>query len=311
MYNPAKPYKKEILKLIQSTWQTPYVKVKPGLYPIFQKSFSRPEIQHTDGLGTKGIYHWQKGTLKNAVLDALAMNLNDLAMSGARPYALQNHLIIPEDNHEAILKIIRELARECSLRKIAMTGGETSIHNGEQGMDLSITVSGFLERLRRNECQPGDLLIGLKSNGLHSNGFTKVREIFGKQYKSEFTRPTRIYLDLILPWLAKYQINGLMHITGGAFAKLKDILPSADAKISYPPKLQPQKIFREIFSWGVSSREMYSTFNCGVGFVLSVPPKAAKLILAESNQAGIVGEVIHGTGKVWLKSAFDEKMIKL
>src|SRR3989344_797192 len=124
MYNPTKPYKYKILKLIESTWDTPYVKVEKGLYPVIKKKFSALEISHTDGIGTKGSYHWKKRTFKNAVLDALAMNLNDLAMVGAIPYAIQNHIVLPKDDHEAILAIVKRLLAECRQRNIAMTGGE-------------------------------------------------------------------------------------------------------------------------------------------------------------------------------------------
>jgi hypothetical protein len=80
MYNPTKPYKYKILSLIESTWSSPYVKVKKGLYPVFERKILVPEVQHTDGIGTKGFYHWRKKNFRSAVLDALAMNLNDLAM---------------------------------------------------------------------------------------------------------------------------------------------------------------------------------------------------------------------------------------
>ena len=115
MYDPSKPYKRKILELIKSTWKTPYVKVFSGIYPVLHKKFSAYEIQHTDGLGTKGRFHWKKRSFRNAVLDALAMNLNDLAMAGAMPYALQNHLTLPKDDHKAILEIVKELSKECEI----------------------------------------------------------------------------------------------------------------------------------------------------------------------------------------------------
>lgn len=80
MYDPTKPYKKQILELIKQTWETPYVSVKGDIYPIIERKFSYPEVDHTDGIGTKGVYHWQQRTFGNAALDALAMNLNDLAL---------------------------------------------------------------------------------------------------------------------------------------------------------------------------------------------------------------------------------------
>lgn len=311
MYNPTKPYKHQILKLIESTWDSPYVDVTRGLYPIIKRKMSFLEIQHTDGIGTKGYYHWDKRTFKNAVLDALAMNLNDLAMVGATPYTLQNHIVLPKDDHVAILEIVSALARECRARKIAMTGGETSIHSGTSGMDISITVSGFLKNVRENKCKVGDVLVGIKSSGLHSNGITKVREIFGKQYKKEFTEPTRMYSDEILKLLETHTVHGMMHITGGAFTKLKDILGDADAGIYQPKKLQPHDIFFEMYKKGVPDKTMYTTFNCGIGFVLSVPKNQAEQIARSLKHAAIVGGVVKGDGCVHVTSAFSGKIVEL
>jgi len=310
MYNPTKPYKYKILSLIESTWSSPYVKVKRGLYPVFERKISFPEVQHTDGIGMKGFYHWRKKSFRYAVLDALAMNLNDLAMVGATPYALQNHIVLPKDDHKAILAIVRELAKECRKRKIVMTGGETSIHSDMPGMDISITVSGFVKNFPKNQCRVGDILIGIKSNGLHSNGITRVRKIFVNQNREEFTAPTRIYLDEILSVMVRHKINGMMHITGGAFTKLKDILNKADATINQPRKLQPQNIFREIYDSGVSDEKMYSTFNCGVGFVLSVPRSEAGKILSEIPNSAVLGEVVRGVGKIKILSSFSGKIIR-
>lgn len=311
MYNPTKPYKYQILKLIESTWNNPYVEVKRGLYPILKRKVSFPEIQHTDGIGTKGFYHWNKRTFQNAVLDALAMNLNDLAMVGATPYTLQNHIVLPKDDYQAILDIVKVLAKECRKRKIAMTGGETSIHSDMPGMDISITVSGFIKKIRQNQCRVGDMLVGIKSGGLHSNGITKVRAIFGKKYRKEFTEPTRIYVDEILSLLNKHKINGMMHITGGAFTKLKDILGKTDIIIHQPKELEPQDIFRQIYEKEVPDKTMYSTFNCGIGFILSVPKNEVEQIVRCVKNSAVVGKVIRGSGQVNIKSAFSEKIIKI
>lgn len=312
MYNPTKPYKHRILKLIESTWQTPYVKVERGLYPIIRKKFSFPEIQHTDGIGTKGVYHWRQRTFKNSVIDALAMNLNDLAMVGAVPYALQDHIVVPDDGEESVLEIIRALAAECKKRRIAIVGGETSHHNNADGIDISITISGFIKKVRKNKARPGDILIGLRSNGLHANGFTKVRNVFGQRaWRDDFTAPTAIYLDEVLEIFAHHTVNGAMHITGGAFTKLKDILDGALAIISQPKMLAPQKIFYELYKKGISSRSMYSTFNCGVGFVLSVPAGEVKNIIPKLKNAAVIGAVRKGNGNVKINSLFDGKWLKL
>jgi len=301
MYDPTKPYKKQILDLIEQTWETPFVSVTKNVYPIIKKKFDWLEIDHTDGIGTKGLFHWQQRSFKNAVLDALAMNLNDLALVRATPYKLQNHIIVPQDDRKAILAIIESLTQECLKRNIAITGGETSIHNNITGLDLSISVSGFIKNPKPNRFKIGDALVGIKSSGLHSNGFTKVRQVFGNKYRPDFIRPTTIYLDSILKLEKKFDINGMMHITGGAYSKLKDVLINADARLNRNHHLQPQQVFKDLYTKGISDEEMYQTFNCGIGFILSAsPPQAAKI--ASILNTEIIGEVTRGSGKVIIES---------
>jgi len=309
MYDPTKPYKKQILELIKQTWETPYVFVKESIYPIVEKKFSYLEVDHTDGIGTKGIYHWRQRTFRNAVIDALAMNLNDLALVRARPYKLQSHILVPEDDKNAILEIVETFAEECKKRDIVITGGETSVHDNIDGIEISVTVSGFISRYKPNRFEIGDVLVGIRSNGLHSNGFTKVREVFGKEYRPEFVDPTRIYLDSILALDEKFDIHGMMHVTGGAYTKLKDLLHNADVKLKRNHELQPQPIFRDLHARGVSDEEMYKIFNCGVGFVLSVFPQDADKIISELD-ADVIGEITSGTGKVKVESVFSNEEIE-
>lgn len=312
MYDTTKPYKEQVIKLIARTWHTPYVSVENG---ISRYKLQQPFIfSHVDGIGTKGIYHWEKRTFKEAVLDALAMNLNDLALQRAFPFEIIDHLFIPEDDNAAIFEIIEALSDECIKRKIAITGGETAIHNNMQGMELSIAMSGYIENQRTNKIVEGDVLIGLASNGLHSSGFTKIRQLFGEEYRKEFTKPTEIYLEKILELDKKYRINGLMHITGGAFTKLKGLLKQCNAEITRGHELELHDIFKEIYSKNVSDEEMYKTFNCGIGFVLSVSQKFTLFALhcledmTEFN-AAIIGNAVKGTGKVIIESKFSDKLV--
>jgi phosphoribosylformylglycinamidine cyclo-ligase len=312
MYNPTKPYKHEILRLIESTWKTPYLRVEKGVYPIITKRFAGKEVQHTDGIGTKGEYHWQKRTLKSAVIDALAMNLNDLAMAGAVPYALQDHLTLPDDGDKIVLELVRALATECRKYKIAITGGETSHHDTADSLDVSISVSGIVRYPQVPRFRVGDVLIGLKSSGLHSNGFTRVRKTFKRsEWRADFTKPTAIYLDTILSILEKHKVHGMMHITGGAFTKLKDLLKGADAIIEQPKSLAPQPIFHELYARGVSDKDMYTTFNCGVGFIIGVSPRDAERIIRRAPHSAVVGRVVKGSGKVHITSAFTGKQVVL
>jgi len=311
MYDPTKPYKKQIFELISKTWDTPYISVKKDIYPIFIRKIDCPEVDHTDGIGSKGEYHWQKRTFHNAVIDALAMNLNDLALVRAIPYKMQNHIVLEKDDHKAIFKIVSEMSKECQKRNIAMTGGETSIQKNTSGMDIGMTVSGFIKNEKPNQIQDGDVLIGFASDGLHSNGFTKVHELFGDELRDEFIMPTRIYLDEILEIDTKYTINGMMHMTGGSYTKLKDIITDVDLTIENDHKLKPQAIFSEIYEKGVADEEMYKTFNCGVGFIISVPEKEAGKIIREYPElTDIIGKAKAGKGNVFVKSYFSDKVIK-
>lgn len=142
MYDPSKPYIKEIQELIRTTWETPYVSVREG--GVVRKKFHWDEYPHTDGIGTKGVYHWKARSFENAVIDALAMNLNDLALMRTFPYEVVPHLFLPEDDHEAAVEIMWHLVEECRKWKIAIPGGETAIHDTSRGLEISITMRGFI-----------------------------------------------------------------------------------------------------------------------------------------------------------------------
>ena len=174
MYDTTKPYTDQIRELVKQTWDIPSAKIEGEDHPtILQRNFSFPEVDHVDGIGTKGVYHWRNRTFSSAVQDALAMNFNDLAMMRARPYKLQDHLTLPEDDHGAILEIIQSLTEQCRHYRVAVTGGETSIHNNAEGLEISV-VNGFITKRKPNRFRAGDMLIGIGSTGIHSNGFTRL-----------------------------------------------------------------------------------------------------------------------------------------
>lgn len=313
MYNPEKPYKKEILESIRRTWKSSFVSSvrvhKP--YIIFKKKFFGFEVDHTDGIGTKGIFHWQKRTFKNAVLDSLAMNLNDLLMVGATPYKLQNCIMLPREDKKAISSIIKHLGNECAERRIVITGGETAIHDDSRGLEIIIFMTGAIRHRRSNLIRKDDALVGLKSNGLHSNGFSLVRKYFSNGYRPEFTRSTRVYSDVLLKLIDKFDIHGMMHITGGAFTKLKDIMASnIDAIIQRNHPLKPQKIFYELYKRGVSDKSMYRSLNNGIGFVVSLGKSDVKDFCKKSG-GHVIGEVVSGSGKVIIDSMYSDKKVIL
>ena len=103
----------------------------------------------------------------------------------------------------------------------------------------------------------------------------------------------------------------MMHITGGAFSKLKDILGNNDAIIFHPTKLKPQKIFFDLFKKGITNKDMYTTFNCGIGFIISLPKSEVKKALSHLKDSAVIGEIISGEGKVKITSAFNGKIFKI
>jgi phosphoribosylformylglycinamidine cyclo-ligase len=312
MYSTDKPYKKEVLDIIRATWSTPYVEVlEGGTYPVIHRKVNFPEIDHTDGIGTKGLYHWRMRTFHKAICDALAMNLNDLAMAQAIPYKMQCHLTLPDECGEVVVEIMRMLAHECKIRNIAITGGETSIQNTSQCMDISLTVSGFLRNDFSNRPRAGDIIVGISSNGLHSNGFTKVREVFGEDIiRPEFVRATRLYDEAVWQVASCFNIHGMVHITGGAYLKLKEVLRDVDARLFGFPTDHRYPIFREIYRKGISDEEMYKTFNCGIGFMFSLSSSSARSVAQIIPEAIIIGAVQTGSGNVLIRSQFSGALLK-
>lgn len=315
MYDPTKPYKSQIKAAIERTWRSEYASAAqlPGLpYPLIMKNdlYQKcQEVDHTDGIGTKGVLHMRHRTFSAAVQDALAMNLNDLLVMRARPYKLQNHLTLNVDDHEAILAVVSSLSEECIKRKIILTGGETSIHNTMSGMDLSITITGFAWPVT-NSFKTGDKLIGLPSSGIHSNGFTMARKYLGDD-RIDLTTPTRIYWDNVSPWFRPYSkfLHGMVHIAGGAYSRILDML-SENQTARFDSLKNQQPIFDELYGHIKDDHTMYTVFNCGVGMILAVPAEEAENIAADLH-AEVVGEIVEGPRKVVIRSAFSNEEIEL
>lgn len=305
MYNTTKPYTKKVLELIRETWGTDLCIIHDETYPVIEMKHNWKTIDHTDGIGTKGHYHWNNRTFKNAAIDAFAMNANDLAMYGSTPCKIQNHIFLPKDDNDAVYEIIGGLVDLCKRGGIAMTGGETSIHMNMNGMDISVTMTGWVRhKLKDNKYHIGDILIGLHSSGLHSNGFTLVHNTLGG-FRPEYVEPTKIYCDTILGVYT--HCTGLNHITGGAYTKLKPYLPkNADMEFRFDE--EPQQIFKDIHAAGVKSSVMYQTFNCGYGFIVGVSEQNLDYVLKRTS-GKIIGHVTKGTGRIYIKSAFDGNIV--
>ncbi len=312
MYDPTKPSNKIIGDHIRRTWDNKWLNVGEGAYPMFKHKVALGswEIDHTDGIGTKGVLHWHHKTYRNAVIDAMAMNLNDLLMARATPFKMQNHITLPYEDLDVIDTIMSAMADECIARKICITGGETSIHDDMDGMDISITMSGLVHQRFPNYFNKDATLIGLASSGLHSNGFTHVRNAFlcdTLQFTPAMLTPTRIYS---LPdW--PFSILGIQHITGGAFTKIRSkMAKDVDVFIHRNHDLKPQDEFFALYKTFNKDADagMYKTFNCGIGMVLAVHTPDVSKILAKVG-GEVIGETRPGNGKIVIESMFSKETV--
>ncbi len=311
MYRTDKPYIEKILRMVESTR-----KYKNSIMPA-----------SSDGIGTKGIYHWQHRTFRAAMLDALTMNLNDMAVIKGRANYVQDHIMLPRDDEEAIYEIVGTLVEECNKRGIEITAGETSIHDNLNGLEISLSVyqgyytpKDYLQNIFPWPCD----LIGIKSSGLHSNGFTKIRELYGNEFKPEFVEPTLDYYGLMRELDKEFaqKISGRAHITGGGYTRLRKFLPEYGIDIimdQWVQKIKPKAIFNDIYSRGVTDEEMYKTFNCGIGFVLCTGNEDSPKIIERINENGFealkIGETRKNEraddGKIIIYSAFSGKKVVL
>ena len=287
------------------------------MFAFPQKEYKNPVlVSSSDGVGTK---------LKIAVLankhdtvgiDAVAMNVNDILCIGARTLFFLDYIAYSKLEEGILLDVVKGLNAGCIQADCALIGGETAqmpgmYNSGEY--DLAGFCVGVVEKKKiidGSKIKAGDIIIGLESNGLHSNGFSLVRKVFSerelKKYASELLRPTRIYVKPVLnllyakryPLYAK--IKGIAHITGGAFYdKIARILPdNVNVRINKNACRVPN-IFKLIqLKGGIEDKEMYHTFNMGIGMVLIAEPKSAKSIISKLAEfrlkSWVIGEVIKG-----------------
>jgi len=252
----------------------------------------------TDGVGTKLDLADEFGTLGEIGIDLVAMNVNDLMACGGKPLFFMDYIAIDKMNIEKCSKIIKGINKGCEISGCKLIGGETAEMSGiymKNKYDLCGFVVGCIENpfpkldLINDKC----VLYGIKSSGIHSNGYTLVRKLL-KKYPNEIDikkilEPTKIYTELMELWKLG-SILGMAHITGGGFKNINRILPN---ELTY--KLKDWK-FPEIFRWiekksGLNRSEMLNTFNCGIGIVLVVKKNMSSDTVTKFNLIEI-GEII-------------------
>lgn len=269
---------------------------------------------HTDGVGTKVLIAQMMKRFDTVGIDCVAMNVNDVVCVGAEPFALVDYIAMKNANEELVAEISKGLSEGAKQSKVAIVGGETAIlpdllGGDENAFDLAATCVGFVNKdklILGQKIKEGDVIIGVESSGIHSNGLTLARKVLLQKYSvddkipntklrigDELLKPTQIYCRQILSLIEDgFKITGLAHITGGAFTKLQRIAPK---KIGF--SLEKMPIPPTIFSFiqkegNISKDEMYKTFNMGVGLCIISPKSYSGKIVEALHEKGLHSSVI-------------------
>jgi phosphoribosylformylglycinamidine cyclo-ligase len=224
-------------------------------------------------------------------IDCIAMNVNDLYAIGAEPIAFVDYLAVEKVDPERAVQIAIGLARGAEISNMSIVGGETaSLPEIIRGFDLAGTAIGIVDKdkvVTGEKIRVGDVLVGVPSSGLHSNGYTLARRIIAeskytyfdampggeRSIGEELLTPTRIYPEIV-ELVKSCDVHGLAHITGSGLLKLRRI-SSLGFEITDP--LEPQPVFRFLQEQGgVDDEEMYRTFNMGMGFLIALDESEAK-----------------------------------
>jgi len=255
--------------------------IKIGHYAGAVKLGDKYIVMHVDGVGTKTLLALKTGIIEPTGVDCVAMNVNDIACVGAKPIALVDYLALEKPMDDVVEKVVKGLKHGAEESQAIIVGGETAIMPGViTGYDLSCSVVGVADKLKTGQdVKPGDVILGLASNGIHSNGYSLVRKLIdeGKirleKWADELLKPTKIYSNSVLSVLDK--IKAAAHITGGSFTKLRRIT-NYRISIRLP---DPPEVFKVIENSGVSHEEMHKVFNMGVGMVLFVSEENVEEII--------------------------------
>ncbi len=270
----------------------------------------------TDGVGTKLIVANDMRKWDTVGIDCVAMNVNDMICIGAEPVAFVDYFAVESYDREAARQIGIGLNRGAQMANVSIIGGEVAVlPEVIKGFDLAGTCFGIVEKKRvidGRAIRAGDVIIGLPSTGIHSNGLTLARRLLrdaaltifdpvggsSERWGPALLEPTAIYVKPVLRALKAGTVHGMAHVTGGGLRNLVRLKPSVEFRITDP--LEPQRVFRELQAiGGIEDSEMYQTFNMGMGYVMVAPPADAPDIiraLRPDVRARVVGVVAKGRG---------------
>lgn len=283
-----------------------------GLFMPRLLSIKKPVlVSATDGVGTKLMIADILKKYDTVGVDLVAMCVDDVVVTGAEPLFFLDYIACGKLDSTKLYELMKGIAKGCQKAGCALIGGETAELPGMYAKD-KFDLAGFCVGVVSQDriidghlCRKNDKVIGLASNGLHSNGFSLVRKIFSSEeingrLGGELLRPTKIYTQSILKVMKKIKIKAISHITGGGFYEnIPRVLPNGLGikinKSSWPIPL----IFRKIQERGqINEKEMFRTFNMGVGMVLIIDPRESQRLIRIFERMGqkawIIGEVVKG-----------------
>jgi len=275
------------------------------------KNIKRPRIVAcTDGVGTKIEIANLINKYDTIGIDLVAMSVNDLIVQGATPLLFLDYISINKINLPKLKSIIRGIVKGCNISNCDLVGGETAEMPGtyEKGkFDIAGFAVGVVDEkkiLNKDKIKENDLILAIPSSGLHSNGFSLVRNIINRNkininknifLKKELIKPTKIYVKEILNLIKKNLINGCANITGGGLPdNIKRIIPKNFCAEINLNKIKIPKIFKWLKNNNINDNEMLRTFNCGVGFCLITNPKnlnKIKRYFTKSYKPYIIGKI--------------------
>ena len=289
-----------------------------GSISSIPNNIKKPKIVAcTDGVGTKIEIANLIKKYDTIGIDLVAMSVNDLIVQGATPLFFLDYISINKIDLIKLKSIIRGIVKGCDLSNCDLVGGETAEMPGtyEKGkFDIAGFAVGIVDEkniLHKNKIKKNDLILAIPSSGLHSNGYSLVRNIIKRKkiniknnffLKKELIKPTKIYVKEILSLINKNLINGCANITGGGLAdNIKRIIPENFCAEINLANIRPLKIFKWLKSNNISDNEMLRTFNCGVGFCLVINPKNLSKIykfFPKNYQPYIIGKITNQHTKI-------------
>ena len=295
-----------------------------GAISSIPKNFKNPHIvTSTDGVGTKLEIANEIKKFNTIGIDLVAMCVNDLIVQGAKPFLFLDYISIDKINLKKMKEIIRGIVKGCELASCNLVGGETAEMPGTYSpgkFDLAGFSVGLVEKknILINKVKYNDLILAIPSNGIHSNGFSLVRNVLkikkikiskNNYLKKELIKPTKIYVNEIINLINKNLINGCANITGGGIeGNIRRIIPNNLCANIDLDKVKTQKIFRWLQKSGISNSEMLKTFNCGVGFCIIINKKnfnKVKLTFDKKYKPYIIGKISKNKKKVNLSGTIN------